>query len=47
MARMLAGRMLSDDWSLFDGHHAVMAPARISALELQLEVLEVMRRFYS
>ena len=40
-------RLLSDDWSLFDGHQVVMAPAKTSALELQLEVLEAMRRFYS
>ena len=42
-----AGRILSEDWSLFDGHHAVMAPARMSALELQLEVLQAMKQFYS
>ncbi len=42
-----AGRLLSDDWSLFDGHHVVMRPARMSPLELQLGVLEAMRRFYS
>ena len=39
--------MLSDDWSLFDGHYVVTAPAQMSALELQLGVLEAMRRFYS
>ncbi len=41
------GRLLSDDWSLFDGHHVVMAPAQMTPLELQLSVLEAMRRFYS
>jgi len=41
------GRLLSDDWSLFDGHHVVTAPAQMTALELQLGVLEAMRRFYS
>ena len=41
------GRLLSDDWSLFDGHHVVMRPARTTALELQLDVLEAMRRFYA
>jgi radical SAM superfamily enzyme YgiQ (UPF0313 family) len=40
-------RLLSDDWSLFDGHHVVMRPARQTALELQLDVLEAMRRFYA
>ncbi len=40
-------RLLSDDWSLFDGHHVVMRPAQMTPLQLQLEVLEAMRRFYS
>ncbi len=41
------GRLLSRDWSLFDGHHVVMRPAQMSPLELQLGVLEAMRDFYS
>ena len=41
------GRLLSDDWSLFDGHYVVTAPVQMTALELQLGVLEAMRRFYS
>lgn len=41
------GRLLSHDWSLFDGHHAVMRPRQMSALGLELSVLEAMRRFYS
>lgn len=41
------GRLLSDDWSLFDGHQVVMRPAQMTPLELQLGVLEAMRRFYS
>ncbi len=40
-------RLLSEDWSLFDGHHVVMQPAQMSPLELQLGVLEAMRHFYS
>jgi radical SAM superfamily enzyme YgiQ (UPF0313 family) len=40
-------RLLSDDWSLFDGHHVVMQPAQMTPLELQLGVLRAMRRFYS
>ncbi|MDA8291038.1 MAG: cobalamin-dependent protein [Actinomycetota bacterium] len=40
-------RLLSDDWSLFDGHHVVMSPAQTTPLQLQLEVLDAMRRFYS
>jgi hypothetical protein len=30
------GRLLSDDWSLFDGQYVVTAPAQMTALELQL-----------
>ena len=41
------GRLLSEDWSLFDGHQVVMRPARMSALDLQLGILEATRRFYS
>jgi radical SAM superfamily enzyme YgiQ (UPF0313 family) len=41
------GRLLFDDWSLFDGHQVVMRPAGSTPLELQLAVLEAMRRFYS
>jgi hypothetical protein len=41
------GRLLSEDWSLFDGQYVVTAPAQMTALELQLGVLEAMRRFYS
>ena len=41
------GRLLSDDWSLFDGHQVVMRPALMSALDLQLGILEATRRFYS
>ncbi len=41
------GRLLSDDWSLFDGHHVVMRPASMSPLELQLGILESTKRFYS
>src|SRR5579875_597246 len=40
-------RLLSGDWSLFDGHHVVMRPAHMTPLELQLGVLEAMRQFYS
>ena len=40
-------RLLSDDWSLFDGHHVVMRPAQMTPLELQLGVLRAMRHFYS
>ena len=41
------GRILSEDWSLFDGHQVVMRPARMSPLDLQLGIMEATRRFYS
>ncbi len=40
-------RLLTEDWSLFDGHHVVMRPAQMTPLTLQLAVLEAMRHFYS
>jgi radical SAM superfamily enzyme YgiQ (UPF0313 family) len=42
-----ADRLVSSDWSLYDGHHVVMRPAQMTPLELQLGVLDAMRRFYS
>lgn len=41
------GRILTDDWSFYDGHHAVMRPALMHPQELQLAVLDAMKRFYS
>jgi hypothetical protein len=41
------GRLIEADWTLFDGHHAVLHPERMTPLELQLSTLEAMRRFYS
>jgi len=41
------GRLIEADWSLFDGHHAVLRPERMTALELQLGAIDAMRRFYS
>ncbi|MCL4313670.1 MAG: B12-binding domain-containing radical SAM protein [Actinobacteria bacterium] len=40
-------RLLDADWSLFDGHHVVMKPKQMSPLELQLNTLAAMKRFYS
>lgn len=40
-------RLLQADWSLFDGHHAVMRPAGMSPLELQLSTVAALRSFYS
>lgn len=44
---MAENRVFTDDWSLFDGHHAVMRPARMSARDLQLATIRAMQRFYS
>ena len=41
------GRVFTYDWSLYDGHHVVFEPARMSPLELQLGTLRANRRFYS
>ncbi len=41
------GRLLTDDWSLYDGLHAVHRPARLSPRELQNNLLEAYAAFYS
>jgi len=41
------GRILSHDWSLYDGHHVLIYPARMSPYELQIETYRAMMRFYS
>ncbi len=41
------GRLIEADWTLFDGHHALLRPERMTPLELQLSALDGMRRFYS
>ncbi|MDY6827510.1 MAG: radical SAM protein [Bacillota bacterium] len=41
------GRILTGDWSLYDGHHAVYKPVLLSALDLQLETIKAMKKFYS
>jgi radical SAM superfamily enzyme YgiQ (UPF0313 family) len=41
------GRIITYDWSLYDGHHVVFEPERMSPLELQLGTLRANRRFYS
>ncbi|MDY7077175.1 MAG: radical SAM protein [Chloroflexota bacterium] len=46
--RMVAqGRLLTDDLSLYDGHHCVIQPALMSSYELQMGVYQAMARFYS
>lgn len=41
------GRLLTRQWALYDGHHAVFQPARISPEELQRETIAAFKRFYS
>ena len=41
------GRLLINDWSKFDAHHAVFRPLLMSAQTLQTETLKGMGRFYS
>jgi radical SAM superfamily enzyme YgiQ (UPF0313 family) len=40
-------RLLTRDWSLYDGHHVVFKPAGMSAYEMQRDVILAMKRFYS
>lgn len=40
-------RLLTRDWQLYDGHHVVFAPRKMSAYELQREAFRAMKRFYS
>lgn len=42
-----AGRIITYDWSLYDGHHVVFEPKQMSPLDLQLGTLRANRRFYS
>jgi len=41
------GRILSYNWALYDGHHVLIHPARMSPYELQIETYRAMMRFYS
>jgi radical SAM superfamily enzyme YgiQ (UPF0313 family) len=41
------GRIISRDWSLFDGHHVVYEPKRMSYYELQTESMRATKLFYS
>lgn len=40
-------RLLTRDWQLYDGHHVVYQPQRMSPYELQREAFRAMKRFYS
>lgn len=46
-ARLRAeGRIFTNNWSLFDGHHVVFWPKNMSPWELQRETLTAHQRFY-
>ena len=38
---------VTKEWHMFDGHHVVHRPARMTVYELQYETLQAMREFYS
>ncbi len=39
--------VISRDWSLYDGHHVVHQPRRLSPYELQIGAIKAMQKFYS
>ena len=41
------GRLLTHNWELYDGHHAVFKPKKMSAEELQEDTIRAHKRFYS
>lgn len=41
------GRLLTKDWSLYDGHYCVIRPKLMSPYELQVRTHRAMLRFYS
>ncbi len=41
------GRIISDDWSLYDGHHVVIQPAQMTPYALQMASFQAMLRFYA
>ncbi len=41
------GRVLTDDYSLYDGHHCVIQPKLMTPYQLQMETWKQMLRFYS
>ncbi len=42
-----AKRIFATDWSLYDGHHVVYEPVKMTAAALQREVWKAQKRFYS
>jgi len=41
------GRLVSEYWALFDGHHVTFEPKKMTPYELQWETFKAMRDFYS
>ena len=41
------GRVLTDDYSLYDGHHCIITPKLMTPYELQMETWKGMLKFYS
>jgi len=41
------GRLLTNRWNLFDGHHVTFQPRRMSLYQLQRETFRAMGQFYS
>ncbi len=41
------GRIFSKDWSLYDAHHVVYEPKKMSYYELQKETMHASKQFYS
>ncbi|MBI4537804.1 MAG: B12-binding domain-containing radical SAM protein [candidate division NC10 bacterium] len=39
--------ILTKDWSLYDGHHVVHQPRKMSPYELQVGAMKAMKKFYS
>ncbi|MFQ5866002.1 MAG: B12-binding domain-containing radical SAM protein [bacterium] len=39
--------LLSKDWSLYDGHHALHVPKNMTPYELQVETMKAMGKFYN
>jgi hypothetical protein len=39
--------VISRNWSLYDGHHVVHQPRRLSPYELQMGAIKAMQKFYS
>ncbi|UCD84872.1 MAG: radical SAM protein [Deltaproteobacteria bacterium] len=41
------GRLVSRDWSLYDAHHVVYEPKKMTFFDLQFETFKAMAKFYS